>query len=285
MGKLKDLQKSIEQKLLPGHDPDFMIIGAQKSATTTLFYYLNRHPKLAGSWPKEMHFFSRHMYQGKNLEWYRKHFTSLKKNPLFFEASPNYMYLESVAQELKRNYPAIKLILILRNPISRAFSAWNMYREHFNKGNLYKRLPPLYPNGVNLMYKNLTDGRTSFPTFSECIKMECDLINQGELSGVNFLRRGLYYDQISTYLKYFNKDQLFILGMKDLVIDPKKSIQNILTFLHVDTSKKWEPPALKAKNKRSYSMKIEDADHDVLKEFYRVPNQKLKELLGYQINW
>jgi hypothetical protein len=143
MGKIKDILKYAEGKLLPGHDPNFMIIGTQKSATTTLFYYLNSHPKLEGSWPKELHFFSKYMYHGKDIEWYRKHFTSLKKNPLFFEASPNYVYYESVAQELKRNFPAIKLILILRNPINRAFSAWNMYQEHFVKGNLHKRLTPL----------------------------------------------------------------------------------------------------------------------------------------------
>lgn len=285
MGKLKDLQKYIERKFLPSHDPDFLIIGTQKSATTTLFYYLNKHPRLAGSWPKEMHFFSRLMHYGKDLEWYRKHFTSLKKNPLFFEASPNYIYFESVAQEINRCYPAIKLILIIRNPISRAFSAWNMYREHFQSGKLQKRLPPMYPQGENLMFRNLTEGRNSYPTFSECIKMECDLIKQGESSGINFLRRGLYYDQISTYLKYFNRDQLFILGMKDLAKDPKKSIQQILTFLNINSPKEWEPPVLKIKNKRSYSIKMEDKDQDFLADFYRIPNEKLQQLIGYQVNW
>lgn len=238
MGKLKDILKSVERKFLPGHNPDFMIIGAQKSATTTLFYYLNKHPKLAGSWPKEMHFFSKYMYHGKDMAWYRKHFTSLKKKPLFFEASPGYIYNESVAQELKRHFPTIKLILILRNPINRAFSAWNMYQKHYNNGKLHKRLTPRYPGGENLMYKYLTEGRTSFPTFKECIKMECDLIKRGERLGINFLRKGLYHDQIIAYLKYFKRDQLFIIGMKDLVIDPKKSIQNILTFLNVNSPKK-----------------------------------------------
>lgn len=285
MGKLKDIQKYIERKLLPGHDPDFMIIGAQKSATTTLFYYLNKHPKIAGSSPKEITYFTRHVFLGKDLAWYRKHFTSLKKDPLFFEATPNYMYFESAAQQLKQLYPNIKLIIILRDPINRAFSAWNMYREHFIKGNLSKRLPPLNPNGENLMYKNLTDGRNNFPTFSECIKIEYNLINQKEQSGLNFLRRGLYFDQISMYLKYFKRDQFFILGMRDLVNDPKKSIQEILNFLNIKNPETWEPPALKAKNKRSYNLKIESADRDMLNEFYKVPNQKLKELLGSDINW
>lgn len=285
MGKLKDALKYIERTLLPGHNPDFMIIGTQKSATTTLFYYLNSHPKLAGSWPKELHYFSKYQYHGKDKEWYRKHFTSLKKNPLFFEASPNYIYYENVAQDLQLHFPTIKLILILRNPIYRAFSAWNMYREHFIKGTLQKRLTPRYPGGENLMYKNLTEGRTGFPTFNESIKMECDLIDKGENSGINFLRKGLYHNQINTYLKYFSRDQLFILGMKDLTDDPKKSIQKILHFLNIYEPKGWEPPSLKIKNKRNYYTKLNDADRELLKEFYTIPNQKLAELLGYQINW
>lgn len=285
MGKIKDAVKYFERMLLPGHDPDFLIIGTQKSATTTLFYFLNSHPKLAGSWPKELHYFSKYRYLGKDIEWYRKHFTSLKKEPLFFEASPNYIYYESVAQELNRNFPTIKLILILRNPINRAFSAWNMYREHFINGNLHKRLAPRYPGSENLMYKNLTEGRITYPTFTESIKIECDLINRGEPSGLNFLRKGLYYDQISAYYKYFPREQLFILGMKDLVSDPKTSIRQILNFLNINEPNEWVPPALKTKNKRNYSTKLDDADKDFLNEFYKVPNQKLADLLGHQINW
>jgi len=285
MGKLKDFQKYIERKLLPGHDPDFMIIGSQKSSTTTLFYYLNKHPRLAGSWPKELHYFTRHIHHGKDLKWYRKYFTSLKKSPLFFEASPNYIYLESAAKEIKNTYPNIKLILIVRNPINRAFSAWNMYYEHYKNGKLDKRLLPRVPNSENLMYKNLTAGRDHYPSFKEAIEIECELIAQGEPAGLNFLRKGLYFDQITTYLKYFRRDQLLILGMKDLIQEPKNTVQTILDFLNVNEPKGWQPPILKAKNTRSYSAKIDKADKEFLTEFYKEQNQKLKDFLGYQINW
>jgi hypothetical protein len=185
MGKIKDFRKYIERKLLKKHDPDFLIIGTQKSGTTSLFYLLDKHPKLAGSWPKELHYFSQATLT-KNLDWYRTHFTSLKRDPLYFEASPNYINHEYVAKRLKDLYPAIKLIVILRNPVERAYSAWNMYYMHFRRGTLRG-------------FKNLTEGREDFPTFSETIAIEHDLIKK-DLPGVNILRKGLYYDQISMYL-------------------------------------------------------------------------------------
>lgn len=281
MGKLKDIQKFFERKFCKGHDPDFLIIGTQKSGTTTLFYLLNQHPKLAGSWPKEMHYFSRK--DTPNLDWYRSHFTSFKKNPLFFEASPNYIFHEFVAVKLSKLYPSIKLIVVLRNPIERAYSAWNMYYDHFKKGKLRERLPRVSSEQENLMYKQLTENRT-YPTFKECIDMEMDQIQKADPEGINFLRKGLYYNQISVYLKYFDMSQLLILGIKDLK-HPQDCVDKVLNFLKVQDSGSWVVKNAKVKNKRSYKERISDSDRAFLNAFYEKPNQQLTNLLNYQVNW
>jgi hypothetical protein len=283
VGKLKDFRKYLERKILPGHDPDFLIIGTQKSGTTTLFYFLDKHPRLAGSWPKEVQYFSRHQQGGKDLTWYRKRFTSLKKNALYFEGSPSYIFDEAIAKQLHELYPSIKLIVILRNPVDRAYSAWNMYRQHFKRGKLRRSLPPRSATQENLMYQNLTAG-SDYPTFREAIDMERDLIAKRESAGVNFLRKGLYFEQIAIYLKYFKREQLLIVGMRELD-EPQKLVSKILKFLGVENSDAWQVPTLKTRNTRKYAEKIDSEDRAFLAEFYRESNQKLIDLLGQPVNW
>jgi Sulfotransferase domain len=283
VGKLKDFWKSIERKLLPGHDPDFLIIGTQKSGTTSLYYWLNRHPKLAGSYPKEIQYFSRHQHKGKDLNWYRKRFTSFKREALHFEASPSYIFNESIAKQLKELYPTIKLIVILRNPIDRAYSAWNMYRQHYKRGTLRRSLPARSASQENLMFQNLTE-RNDYPTFRQAIEIEQDLIAKGEEKGINFLRKGLYYDQIATYLKYFDAGQLLILSMRELD-DPQKIVAKILLFLFIDNSGPQVGEAFQSRNARKYQEKINPEDRAFLEEFYRESNQKLFGFLGQPMDW
>ena len=109
--------------------------------------------------------------------------------------------------------------------------------------------------------------------------MERSLIDKGESDGVNFLRKGLYYDQIAIYLKYFNRQQLLILGMRELD-EPQKLVSKVLKFLNVDYADSWEVPSLKTRNTRKYEVKIGSADWVFLEEFYRESNQKLFGLLG-----
>lgn len=280
MGKLRDLRKFFERKFLEGHDPDFLIVGTQKSGTSTLHYLLNKHPKLAGSWPKEMRYFSILRFQNKDLNWYRSHFTSFKNNALYFEATPHYINLEHVAKQIKETYPSIKLIIILRNPIDRAYSAWNMFYDHFKKGKFKKRAIGAKENS---MYRKLIEGRNGYPTFHEALELEREMIRIDEPDGVNFMRKGLYYNQIEPYLKYFDRKQILILGTKDLN-NPQELFNNILNFLNV-VPVKWNIPRPVKKNKRTYANKMAEADREFLEEYFRIPNQKLKDLLGYQVNW
>jgi hypothetical protein len=261
-----------------------MIIGAQKAGTTSLHYYLNRHPKFAGSFPKEVNYFSRHLYHGKDLNWYRQRFTSLTKpNALFFESTPNYMNSESVAQEIARHYPDIKLIIILRDPVERAFSGWNMYRRYTPKQIARKKAKVKTPEIENRVYKYLFENRSAFPTFREVIEMELEFIRNGSPDGPFILRKGLYADQLKTYYKYFDKDQVLILGFGDLISAPTETCNQILKFLKV------EGPAfqhqIQPKNKGEYTARIAEADKIQLQEFYKEPNRQLKELLGKELNW
>ncbi|MGM0598310.1 MAG: sulfotransferase domain-containing protein [Candidatus Rifleibacteriota bacterium] len=258
-----------------------MIIGAEKSGTSSLHYYLDQHPLLDGSNPKELHYFDREKYYNKNIIWYENHFCSLRKKIKHFESTPNYIYYESIARNIKDLYPEIKLILLLREPIKRAYSAWNMHKKFFEskKSPVSKFLPdgssnPLY----NYFYKN----RSTFPSFEECIQLELDekVKNTKEPA---IVRRGLYFDQIQNYLKYFSRDQLMILGIKDLKERKIETLNNLMKFLELPQFN-WKRIDLTEINKRTYTQAMKSDTRKRLQDFYSEPNKKLFENFG-EINW
>jgi hypothetical protein len=100
----------------PGPLPDFVIIGAQKAGTTTLFDMLAEHPEVGLSTIKEVHYFDHNFHRGE--EWYRRHFD----RHIAGEASPNYIFHPLVHDRMKALIPDVKVIAILRDPVERALS-------------------------------------------------------------------------------------------------------------------------------------------------------------------
>lgn len=272
---------------MPGNDPDFLIIGAQKSGTSSLHYYLNQHLNLVGSKPKEVHYFERYInYPNKNLNWYKNHFKALSsKDKLFFEASPNYIYHEAAAIRIKENYPDIKLILILRDPVHRAFSAWNMYHDYYKTGVAKKKLRyGRYPNTENEVYLHLFKGRSVFPTFRETVNLELKLMQDGVYKEPSILRRGLYLEQIKNYLKYFKRSQLLILGFRELVREPLSVCNTVLDFVGLK-GRNMQHLTLEIKNKRSYDFQLQEEDKKFLTEFYAESNLQLFTFLERDLDW
>ena len=114
--------------------PDFLIIGAQKGGTTSLYNYVQAQPCVAPAARKEVHFFDRRLNLNKGLTWYRGHFPTrveqysarhLRLQPfLTGEATPEYLFLPHIPHIVARVLPVIKLILLLRNPVDRAYSQY-----------------------------------------------------------------------------------------------------------------------------------------------------------------
>jgi hypothetical protein len=286
MVKVKSFSRALAYKFLPCNDPGFMIIGAQRCGTSTLHYYLNHHPSLAGSIPKEVHYYDIWMNHGYTLEWYRSHFKALKKlwnrNVLFYESSPNYIYIETVAQMLAKSYPRLKMIVLVRNPVERAYSAWNMYANIFRQGALDKLRIPFTPGCENPIYKYLCDGRDQFPSFREAIDIELELIREGREDEPSILRRGLYIDQIDNYLKYFDRSQILIVGFRELTDQASLALNKIADFLGISPFKGTYD---RIRNGRRYGRPLSEDDKKFLEEFYGDSNRKLFNFLGYKPNW
>ncbi len=293
MKSVKNLVKKSLRALLPGNAPDFLIIGAQKSGTSSLHYYLTAHPEIESASLKEVNFFNEDFNFNKGINWYENHFKHpLKNKKLFFEASPVYFYNKKSVERIYKYKPDIKLIILLRNPVDRAYSSWNMYNNFFvnqSVPDIISKSPP-GTNG-NIMYKFLYKDRTTFPTFKECISYEFNLTNSNSPEDEpSFIRRGLYFEQVKEYLKYFSKDQLLILGFKELVEDKLamlNKIENFLDISHYDFSsaKNVIDKVVVKKQKVRYTEKIDETIKAELTEFYNPWNQKLFELLGKELKW
>src|SRR5260370_346019 len=127
---------------------DFIVAGAQKSGTTALHYFLKKHPQIALPDRHEMHFFDDEeiFSQPVDYELLHRHFRKRpvrllpvrsanrtdssrgELGPIVGELTPSYLYWKPAMERIRNYNPQIKLIILLRNPIDRAFAHWNMQR-------------------------------------------------------------------------------------------------------------------------------------------------------------
>ena len=100
--------------------PEFLVIGAQRSGTTSLHSDLAKHPQIVPAIGKELQYFT--LFHRRNLNWYSGHFPRHETNQMSFEASPYYLFHPDVPERVQRVLPTVKCVVLLRNPIDRAYS-------------------------------------------------------------------------------------------------------------------------------------------------------------------
>lgn len=264
------------------NDPGFIVIGAQKCGTSSLHYYLDQHRGLVGSNPKEIHFFDRDIYFGQTVEDYRRNFRGSRAK-LHFETSPSYLYTPGSAFNIWAQYPDIKMIVILREPIERAYSAWNHYKQLFESGEFRESIQKNPKRPGNLLFDMLFKGRDAFPSFGECVELELGLIERSDGFEPALLRRGLYLEQLERYWRYFEQPQILILGFKDLVTDTVATLNRVCDFLGVNPMD-INSIDLEPRHNREYGAPVSEEDRRILEEFYAEPNRQLLERNG-AVNW
>lgn len=279
-------QKALTQlKVFPGNRPDFFIIGVQKAGTSTLHHMLCQHPNLTGSSPKETHYFDKYIHQGRSFDWYKRHFVKYSfRQQLFFESTPRYISFNGVAAQLAENFPDTKLIAILRDPVSRAFSAWNMYRDMFEKRRKDVFVEILYNGEKNPLYAYYVHDRTSFLSFLEAVELEIEMLKRGETFVPGIVQRGLYAQQLSEYFEHFDRKQVLVIGFKDLANQPQEVVDKVCDFLNVSRLS-LQSIVSEKRNARKYMDKMDDTSYQKLKDFYEQPNIDLERLLGSLPNW
>lgn len=268
-------------KLL-GRMPDFLIIGAQKSGTSSLHFYLNQHPRLHGSQPKELHYFDKSVTDRPPLAWYRDHFRrSAFSRVRYFEATPNYIYHPRIPRELSQLIPRAKYIAVLRNPVERAYSAWNMYRQHFEQdagASILRNAPR------SLVYQFLFKNRREFPSFDEALAIELNIMKQGGEIEPALIRRGFYADQLSNWYQFIDPKRILVLESDDLKTSTLETINRIVEFVNVPRLIAAQLD-LEPKHVRIYSSPMSEESREMLEEIYRKPNERLYEMLGRRYAW
>jgi hypothetical protein len=288
IAKLKAIVKPSVYKLIQPHRPNFLIIGAQKAGTTSLHYYLHQHPLLQGALDKEVSFFSTERNFQLDVNWYHSQFKDVRnpfpnKKTLFFESTPEYIYYKKALERIYNYNKDLKLILILREPVSRAYSAWNMFRDFKSRPN---GIPEsLINDKSSQLYEELYDSK-SFPSFEQAIDNESQKISKNSnCPEPSFIRRGMYVEQIKFLFSLFDKSQILILDFDELQTNKAKTLNNVLSFLDLENFDWDKNSSHKSYNKRPYTSKIDKITKSNLETFYKPYNEELFKLIHQKFDW
>lgn len=241
--------------------PDFIIAGASKCGTSSIYYYLSGHPQILLSHKKEIDFYWKNYHRG--LDWYLAHFPTLTDSSDFLtgEATPNYLRFPQVAQRIKDTFPDTKIIILLRNPADRAIS-WHYHR--FNTG---------------LTNQNLTteirQERARLTTISER-----EIIETGFYNPDNIIS-SLYFYKLRAWIEILGREKFLILKSEDFYDAPSQNMAQVFEFLGLPNHQLNQYPKV---NPGSYN-EVDSALRSRLREYFAPYNQKLESYLGMKFNW
>lgn len=253
--------------------PNFIIIGCQRCGTTSLFNYLVKHPCIVGSYVKEIHYFD--INYDKRLSWYKAHFPvdrnrfvrfSNKQNIITCEATPYYIMHPHAAKRISTIIPNVKLILLLRNPVDRAYSSYLM---RANRG--AEKLS--FEESIRLEERRL-EGEFGKMILSENY-------DSRHFRKSSYITRGKYIDQIKSWLHYFPKEQFFIETSDVFFENPSNTLKRIYDFLEVPN---FDIGEIKVYNKINYKPLDKNIRKYLLK-LYKPYNDELSQFLGRKLNW
>jgi hypothetical protein len=237
----------------------FVIAGTQKGGTTALASYLQAHPEICMSTIKEVHFFDTEEYfASADVDYarYHAHFSPTANARLRGEATPVYMYWEPAPQRIHRYNPAMKLIMLLRNPVTRAYSHWNWNHEHARG-----HLDPL-------PFEQALDAE-------EARRAEAAPLQSKRFS---YIDRGFYSAQILRIWRLFPAGQTLILKSEELQREPQATLARITDFLGVA---RFPSIRLRNLNVRTYGAPMSAEARQRLCEVFAPGVRNLECMLGW----
>lgn len=171
--------------------PDFLGIGAQRAATTWLFECLDRHPDIFVPCEKEVHYFDEKYHRG--WEWYATHFREADPNQIVGEITPNYLDVDAAADRIATDCPSAKLFVVLREPVSRAISSYELLGHRFAE-----------------------------KSFDEACR-----------PGRYLVELGLYAKHLKRFFQRFDRKQIKVLLFDDVKKNPEYVLQELCVYLGV----------------------------------------------------
>ena len=243
------------------YGPDFIIAGASKSGTSSIHYYLSRHPQILLPHKKEIDFYRKNFQRG--IEWYLAHFPSLTDREDFLtgEATPNYLRFPEVPQRIKDTFPQVKIIILLRNPADRAIS-W-----HYHK-----------------LYTGLTNQDLTSAIAEEIERLasvsETEIINTGYYNPDNILS-SLYIYKLKPWIELLGREKFLILKSEEFYSNPLRIMAKVFKFLGLPNCPLENYPQV---NAGSYNQVDSDL-RETLVNYFAPYNQQLEKYLDIKFDW
>lgn len=235
----------------------FLIAGVQKGGTTALFAYLGDYPDVALSVEKEAHFFDDDTRDWSNPDYadYHAQFADPAGRPCG-EATPIYSYWPGALERIAAYNPAMKLILVLRDPVERAWSHWRME----------------YARGAET------------EPFAWCIRQGRQRLFAANPWGhhreFSYVERGFYGEQLERIFALFPRDQVLVLKSDDLRGSPAQVLDAVRTFLGLAAAPAPAPREVHVGREMDYPSDLSPDDASFLREVYAADDQRLAALTG-----
>lgn len=254
--------------------PGFLMIGAQRCGTTSLFLALSAHPQaIRPMFRKGINYFDLNYYRGQR--WYLGHFplalaarrkTAGHGDPVAFEASGYYLYHPFALGRLARDLPAARLVVMLRDPVERAFSAYKHERARgYERESFEKAL-------------ELEDAR---------LAGEIDLMRQDVRyesfphRHYSYRHRGHYAEQLERVFELFPRSQVHVIHSEEFFRHPAREYSELLAFLGL---RPFEPPGFGPYNGYPRAA-MRPATRKMLAEYFAPHDERLARLLGRPPAW
>ena len=283
MTKIKNAYRFIRYVLLQRHFygitaplrvlPDFFVIGVVRSGTTSLYHYLDEHPCITKSAYDELGFFDDNYHLG--LNWYRSMFPTkshkekiIKKFGKFltYDVTPFYIYNKISVERIFKAFPNSKIIAVLRNPIDRAYSHYHLSKR---AGVVTKSFDDVVKEDMKKikLYEGTNEKLTDY-YFKD--------VGQN-----SYLARGFYAEQLKSWFKIFNKNNILIISSENLATKTQNTLDIIFKFLNLEPEKISN---LEKVNVAKYPP-MSDNIRKELVDYFSKHNENLFNLINLKFDW
>jgi len=263
-------ERAAGKEPVTGALPDFVVLGAAKAGTTSLYHLLTQHPLVEPAASKELQFFDE-FFEQESVEWYRRCFPAPRwkdgRRTISGEASPGYLFHPLAPQRMAGVIPQARLIALLRNPVDRAYSHYHqVVRRGFE--------PLTFEEAIAAEEARLRGERDKM--------LEDERYFSVVHRSFSYLSEGIYVDQLMRWSEFFPREQMLVLKSEDFFERPQETLKIILDFLGLPD---WEPEAYKIRKKGTYEEGMDPATRRRLEEYFEPHNRRLYDYLGTDFGW